>query len=225
LDPDALVMLPIGSPHKREFLDLVLARIDHLPVLLVATFRPEFQPPWTGQPSVTVIALNRLGRSDGTAMVRRLTGNAALLPQDVIAEIVERTDGVPLFVEEMTKAVLEAGAERGRGIAASVPSTRLGVAATLQASLMARLDRLGAAAKGVAQIGAAIGREFSYELAAAVGEPSEERLREALQRLVDAGLVFQRGAPPTAEYLFKHALVQDCVHQIQMSLSVPFTRP
>jgi predicted ATPase len=123
-----------------------------------------------------------------------------LLPQGVIAEIAERTDGVPLFVEEMTKAVLETGAERGREIAASVPSTRLGVPATLQASLMARLDRLGAAAKGVAQIGAAIGREFSYELAAVIGEPSEERLREALQRLVDAGLVFQRGAPPTAEY-------------------------
>ena len=159
-----------------------------------------------------MIALNRLGRSDGAAMVRRVIGNAAMLPQDVIAEIIERTDGVPLFVEEMTKAVLEAGAERGREIATSVPSTRLGVPATLQASLMARLDRLGAAAKGVAQIGAAIGREFSYKLAAAVGEPSEERLREALQRLVDAGLVFQRGAPPTAEYLFKHALVQDTAY-------------
>jgi predicted ATPase len=122
------------DPTSREFLDLVLARIDHLPVLLVATFRPEFQPPWAGQPSVTVIALNRLGRSDGAAMVRRLIGNAALLPQDVIAEIVERTDGVPLFVEEMTKAVLETGAERGREIAASVPSTRLGVPATLQAA-------------------------------------------------------------------------------------------
>ena len=145
-------------------------------------------------------------------MVQRLAGNAALLPPDVIAEIVERTDGVPLFVEEMTKAVLEAGAERGREIAASVPSTGLGVPATLQASLMARLDRLGPAAKEIAQIGAAIGREFSYELAAAVGELAEERLQEALQRLVDAGLVFQRGAPPAAEYLFKHALVQDAAY-------------
>ena len=145
-------------------------------------------------------------------MVERLAGNAALLPPDVIAEIVERTDGVPLFVEEMTKAVLEAGAERGREIAASVPATGLGVPATLQASLMARLDRLGPAAKGVAQIGAAIGREFSYELAASVGELSEERLQEALQRLVDAGLVFQRGTPPAAEYLFKHALVQDAAY-------------
>ena len=168
------------DPTSREFLDLVLARIDRLPVLLAATFRPEFQPPWVGQAHATVIALNRLGRGDGAVMVERLAGNAALLPPDVIAEIVERTDGVPLFVEEMTKAVLEAGAERGGEIAASVPSAGLGVPATLQASLMARLDRLGPAAKGVAQIGAAIGREFSYELAASVGELADERLQDAL---------------------------------------------
>jgi class 3 adenylate cyclase/predicted ATPase len=200
------------DPTSREFLDLVLARIDRLAVLLVATFRPEFQPPWAGQAHVTVIALNRLGRSDGAAMVERLAGNAALLPQDVVAEIVERTDGVPLFVEEMTKAVLEAGIERGREIAVSVPGASLDVPATLQASLMARLDRLGPAAKGVAQIGAAIGREFSYELTAAVGKLPEERLQDALHRLVDAGLVFQRGAPPMAEYLFKHALVQHAAY-------------
>ena len=200
------------DPTSREFLDLVLARIDHLPVLLVTTFRPEFQPPWAGQPHVTVMALNRLGRNEGAAMVERLAGNAASLPPDVIAEIVERTDGVPLFVEEMTKAVLEAGIGRGREVAASVPGARLGVPATLQASLMARLDRLGPAAKGVAQIGAAIGREFSYELAASVAELPEERLQEALHRLVDAGLVFQRGMLPAAEYLFKHALVQDTAY-------------
>jgi class 3 adenylate cyclase len=200
------------DPTSREFLDLVLARIDRLPVLLVGTFRPEFQPPWTGQSHVTVMSLNRLGRGDGAAMVERLAGNAALLPPDVIAEIVERTDGVPLFVEEMTKAVLEAGAERGREIAASVPSMGLGVPATLQASLMARLDRLGAAAKGVAQIGAAVGREFSYELAASVAELADEGLQDALRRLVDAGLVFQRGAPTAAQYLFKHALVQDAAY-------------
>jgi predicted ATPase len=200
------------DPTSRELLDHVLARIDRLRVLLVATFRHEFEPPWVGQPHVTVMALNRLGRSDGAAMVQQLAGNAALLPQDVIAEILERTDGVPLFVEEMTRAVLEAGAERGRETTASVPAASLGVPATLQASLMARLDRLGPAAKRVAQIGAAIGREFSYELAAAVGEFAEERFQEALQRLVDAGLVFQRGMPPTAEYMFKHALVQDAAY-------------
>jgi class 3 adenylate cyclase/predicted ATPase len=200
------------DPTSREFLDLVLARIDRLPVLLVATFRPEFWPPWAGQPHVTVIGLNRLGRSDGGAMVERLAGHAALLPPDVIAEIVERTDGVPLFVEEMTKAVLEAGVERGRMVAASVPVASFGVPSTLQASLMARLDRLGPGAKRVAQIGAVIGREFSYELAAAACEFSVERLREGLQRLVDAGLIFQRGAPPEAAYLFKHALVQDTAY-------------
>jgi predicted ATPase len=200
------------DPTSRELLDLVLARIDRLRILLVATFRPEFEPPWVGQPHVTVMSLNRLGRSDGATMVQQLAGNVALLPQDVIAEIVERTDGVPLFVEEMTKAVLEAGAERGRETAASVPAASLGVPATLQASLMARLDRLGPAAKRVAQIGAAIGREFTYELAAAVGELAEERFQEALQRLVDAGLAFQRGMPPTAEYMFKHALVQDAAY-------------
>jgi class 3 adenylate cyclase len=200
------------DPTSREFLDLVLARIDRLPILLVATFRPEFQPPWTGQAHVTVMSLNRLGRGDGAAMIERLAGNAALLPPDVIAEIVERTDGVPLFVEEMTKAVLEAGAERGRELAASAPATGLGVPATLQASLMARLDRLGAAAKGVAQIGAAIGREFPYELAASVTELPEESLQEALRRLADAGLVFQHGSPPAAEFLFKHALVQDTAY-------------
>jgi predicted ATPase/class 3 adenylate cyclase len=200
------------DPTSQEFLDLIFARIDRLPVLTAATFRPEFQPPWVGQAHATAIALNRLARGDGAALVQRLAGNAALLPPDVIAEIVERTDGVPLFVEEMTKAVLEAGAERRGAIAASVPSAGLGVPATLQASLMARLDRLGPAAKAVAQVGAAIGREFSYELAASVGELDEARLQDALKRLVDAGLVFQRGIPPEAAYLFKHALVQDTAY-------------
>jgi predicted ATPase len=199
------------DPTSREFLDLVLARIDRLPVLLVATFRPEFQPPWTGRPHVMVMWLNRLGRGDGVAMVERLAA-AAFLPPDVIAEIVERTDGVPLFVEEMTKAVLEAGAERRPEIAASVPATGLGVPATLQASLMARPDRLGPAAKGVAQIGAAIGREFPYELLSAAALRDEAETQAALGRLVAAGLVFQRGTPPAAEYQFKHALVQDTAY-------------
>jgi class 3 adenylate cyclase/predicted ATPase len=199
------------DPTSRELMDLTVDRVRHLPVLLAITFRPEFQPPWGGRAHVTSLTLNRLGERDGEALVQKLAGNAAL-NVDIVAEIVERTDGVPLFVEELTKAVLEAGAGCGRQVTASVLGAGLGVPATLQASLMARLDRLGPAAKGVAQIGAAIGREFSYKLAAAVGEPSEERLREALQRLVDAGLVFQRGAPPTAEYLFKHALVQDTAY-------------
>jgi class 3 adenylate cyclase/tetratricopeptide (TPR) repeat protein len=201
------------DPTSLEFLDLVLARIDRSPVLLAATFRPEFQPPWVGQAHATVIALNRLRRSDGAMMVERLASDIALLPPDVIAEIIERTDGVPLFVEEMTRAVLEAGTERAGEIASSVPSAVLAVPATLQASLMARLDRLGPGAKTVAQIGATIGREFSYELTGSVGELAEEYLQDALQRLVDAGLVFQRGTPPEAAYLFKHALIQDAAYQ------------
>jgi hypothetical protein len=157
------------------------------------------------------VALNRLGERHGSALVERLAGNAGV-SAELVAEIVERSDGVPLFIEEMTNAVLEAGAQRGRELVTSVPATRLGVPATLQASLMARLDRLGPSARRVAQIGAAIGREFSYELVSAVGELSEERLLEALGRLVAAGLVFQRGLPPAAEYLFKHALVQDTAY-------------
>ncbi len=200
------------DPTSRDFVDLIIASTGRLPVLLVATFRPEFHPPWVGQSQVTVVALNRLARSDGAAMVQQLAGNTAWLPQEMVAEIVERTDGVPLFVEEMTKDVLEAGVNRGRDIAASAPATGLGVPATLHASLMSRLDRLGPAAKEAAQVGAAIGREFSYELVAALAELCQEGLHEALRRLVEAGLVFQRKAPPDAQYLFKHALVQEVAY-------------
>jgi len=134
------------------------------------------------------------------------------LPPDVVDEIVERTDGVPLFVEELTKAVVEAGAERGYVSMAAVPSSSLAVPATLHASLLGRLDRLGPAAKNVAQAGAAIGRDFSHELLSAAVPLPEPELQDALRRLVEAGLVFQRGVPPAAEYLFKHALVQDTAY-------------
>jgi class 3 adenylate cyclase/predicted ATPase len=200
------------DPTSRELLDLTIERIADLSVLLVATYRPEFQPPWIGQSQVTVIALNRLGRREGAMLVHRLAGNLGALPPDVVDEIVERTDGVPLFVEELTKAVVEAGADRGHGSISAVPSSSLAVPATLHASLLGRLDRLGPAAKNVAQVGAAIGRDFSYELLAAAVPLAEPELQEALRRLVEAGLVFQRGAPPAAEYLFKHALVQDTAY-------------
>src|SRR5689334_6889613 len=201
------------DPTSREVLDLTVERITELPVLLVATYRPEFQPPWVGGSQVTVIALNRLGRNEGAALVARLAGNLGALPPDVVDEIVERTDGVPLFVEELTKAVVEAGADRDYvSMAAAVPPSSLAVPATLHASLLGRLDRLGPAAKTVAQVGAAIGRDFSHELLAAAVPLAEPELREALRRLVEAGLVFQRGVPPTAEYLFKHALVQDTAY-------------
>ncbi|MBV9201566.1 MAG: AAA family ATPase [Alphaproteobacteria bacterium] len=200
------------DPTSREVLDLTVEKITELPVLMVATYRPEFQPPWVGGSQVTVIALNRLGRSEGATLVYQLAGNLGALPPDIVDEIVERTDGVPLFVEELTKAVVEAGADRGYVSISAVPPSSLAVPATLHASLLGRLDRLGPAAKNVAQVGAAIGREFSHELLAAAVRLAEPDLQEALRRLVEAGLVFQRGAPPAAEYLFKHALVQDTAY-------------
>jgi predicted ATPase len=181
-----------------------------MPVLLVVTFRPEFQHAWSGQPHVTMQALNRLGGRDCVVLVQQLAGNAGL-SGDTVDEIVERTDGVPLFVEEVTKAVVEAGADRLA--LASIPASSVAVPATLYASLLARLDRLGAAVKQVAQTGAAIGREFSYGLlSASIDRLGERELNDALHRLVEAGVVFQRGAPPAAEYLFKHALVQDTAY-------------
>jgi TolB-like protein/predicted ATPase len=199
------------DPTSCEFVDQLVEWAGRYPVLLILTFRPEFRAPWVGQPEVTALALGRLGRADVTALVQCLTGDRATLPPHIIAEIVEHTDGVPLFVEEMTKAALEADSDPV--VIASVPASSLGIPATLHASLLARLDRLGPAAKQVAQAGAAIGREFSYELlAASVGELGERALNEALRRLVEAGLVFQRGTPPAANYLFKHALIQDIAY-------------
>jgi len=199
------------DPTSRELLDHTIARVERLPVLLIATYRPEFQPPWIGQAHVTMLALSRLGRREGAALVRQLAGNATTLSPDLLDEIIERTDGVPLFLEEVTKALLEAG-PGSRDAAAGIPSARAAVPATLQASLMARLDRLGPAARDIAQTGAAIGREFPYDLLAVVAARGESELRDALDRLVSAGLVFQRGTPPAADYQFKHALVQDTAY-------------
>ena len=201
------------DPSSRELLDMTVDRVARLPVLLLITFRPEFVPPWTGQAHLTTLTLSRLGRREGALLVERLAANRAL-PDEITAEIVERTDGVPLFVEELTKAVLEAAVE---GQDASEPISKaalpsLAVPATLHASLMARLDRLGTAAKEVAQIGAAMGREFSYELLILVAQKNEEEVRAALAHLSDAGLVFCRGTPPEANFLFKHALVRDAAY-------------
>ena len=199
------------DPTSLEAFGRSVDRIKTLPALLIITFRPEFNAPWVGQPHVTTLTLNRLGERDAAAIIERLVGNKEL-PADVMAEIVERTDGIPLFVEEMTKAVLEAESEgEARRTAAVVPSPALAVPASLHASLMARLDRLGPA-KEVAQIGAAIGREFSHALLAAVVRKPEAELGSALDRLVAAGLLFRQGVPPQATYLFKHALVQDAAY-------------
>jgi class 3 adenylate cyclase/tetratricopeptide (TPR) repeat protein len=190
------------DPTSRELLDLTVERVRRLPALLVITSRPEFQPPWAGRSHVTSMALNRLSERDGEALVQKLVGNTALTA-DIVAQIVGRTDGVPLFVEELTKAVLES-ADQGDRVA-EVP-------ATLHASLMARLDRLGPVAKEVAQIGAVLGREFAYELIEPVAQRDERELQAALGQLSDAGLLFCRGTAPLASYLFKHALVQDAAY-------------
>ena len=199
------------DPTSLEVLGKAVDRIATLHVLLVVTFRPEFNAPWVGKSHVTSLTLNRLGDRETTAIIARLVENREL-PADVMAEIVERTDGIPLFVEEITKAVLEAERERAAGrTAATVPSLAHAVPASLHASLMARLDRLGPA-KGVAQIGAAIGREFSHALLASVVRQTGAELELALDRLLEAGLLFRQGVPPHANYLFKHALVQDVAY-------------
>jgi class 3 adenylate cyclase/predicted ATPase len=200
------------DPTSRELLDLTIERVRNLPVLLIVTFRPEFQPPWTGQPQVTTLALNRLDRRDRTAFVAQIAG-AKALPDEVVGQIADRTDGVPLFVEELTKSVLESGLLREEAdrfvLEGALPP--FAIPTTLHASLLARLDRL-ASVRLVAQIGAAIGREFPYELLRAVSRLSHDELQAALARLVASELVFQRGAPPDAVYRFKHALVQDAAH-------------
>ncbi|MGC2201069.1 MAG: AAA family ATPase, partial [Stellaceae bacterium] len=200
------------DPTSRELLDLTVERVRSLRVLLVVTFRPEFQPHWIGQPQVTMLALNRLDRRDRTALVEQIAGGKPL-PAEVVNEIADRTDGVPLFVEEFTKSVLESGVlrEETDRYVLDRPLPPLAIPTTLQDSLMARLDRL-AAVRLVAQVGAAIGREFSYSLLRAVSRLDENELQSALDRLVASELVFQRGAPPEAVYTFKHALVQDAAH-------------
>jgi class 3 adenylate cyclase/predicted ATPase len=199
------------DPTSLEVLSRTVERIHGIPVLLIVTFRPEFDPPWAGQSRVATVTLNRLGERDITAIIDRLVGDKKL-PTDVMAEIVERTDGIPLFVEEMTNAVLEADSEgAARRTVAAVPSPALAVPASLHASLMARLDRLGPA-KEVAQIGAAIGRKFSHALLASVIRESGIELGSALDRLIQAGLLFRQGVPPHATYLFKHSLVQDAAY-------------
>ena len=200
-----------ADPSSVEVFGRLVDKIDGLRVLLFVTFRPEFAPPWIGRPRVTSLTINRLPPGEVMALIEQVAGNK-LLPPNIQQDIFERADGIPLFVEEMTKAVLEAENEvaAARTVAA-IPSPMLAVPASLHASLMARLDRLGSA-KEVAQIGAAIGREFSQALLAAVVRKQEAELQQALQRLVEAGLLFREGTPPEATYLFNHALVQDAAY-------------
>jgi class 3 adenylate cyclase/predicted ATPase len=200
------------DPTSRELLDLTVERVRGLPVLLIVTFRTEFQPSWIGQPHVTVLALNRLDRRDRTALVTQIAGGKAL-PDEVVAHIVERTDGVPLFVEELTKSVLESEllGEEGDHYVLDGPLPPLAIPTSLHASLTARLDRLGSV-RQVAQIGAAIGRWFRYALLRAISGLPENELQAALARLVASELVFESGAAPYTTYTFKHVLVQEAAY-------------
>jgi class 3 adenylate cyclase/predicted ATPase len=201
------------DPTSRELLDLVVERVRSLPVLLIVTFRPEFQPPWIGQPQVTTLALSRLDQSDRIALVAQIAGNK-MLPREVVDQIAERTDGVPLFVEELTKSILESGLLREEGnryvLDRALPP--FAIPMTLHDSLMARLDRL-APIREVAQFAATLGREFSYELLAVSSPLDEWMLQHGLARLVEAEVLYQQGMPPRARYLFKHVLIQDAAYQ------------
>jgi predicted ATPase len=198
---------------SHELLDQIVGRVAGLPVLLIATLRQETQVTWTGLSHVTALSLNRLDAHTGAALIAQIIGGR-LLPAELAAEIVERADGVPLFLEELTQAVIEgsAGDERGVDTLARAPLPSARVPATLHASLMARLDRLGAAAREIAQTGSAIGREFTYELLNLVSAQNQSELDDALQRLTDSGLLFQRGTGLGATFLFKHALVRDAAY-------------
>jgi class 3 adenylate cyclase/predicted ATPase len=199
------------DPTSLEVFSRFVDQIATLRALLIVTFRPDFEPPWIGRPHVTALTLNRLAQREVSAIVDRVVGNKPL-PASIRQDIVERSDGIPLFIEEMTKAVLEtesgSAAEQTVG---AIPFSGRAVPASLHASLMARLDRLGPA-KEVAQIGAAIGREFSHALLSAVLRKPSAELGSAFERLIVSGLLFRQGALPHATYLFKHALVQDAAY-------------
>jgi class 3 adenylate cyclase/predicted ATPase len=200
------------DPTSRELLDRIVHVAARLPLLLVVTARPEFQAPWSSAPQVTVLALSRLGAREGRALAEHVAGGKRL-PDEIVAQIVDRTDGVPLFVEELTKTVLESGClrEENGGFALDGPLPPLAIPTSLHGSLMARLDRLGPA-KQIAQFGAAIGRQFSHELLEAIAQLPGAELGEGLDQLVGSELVFRRGVPPRADYVFKHALVQDAAY-------------
>jgi predicted ATPase len=182
-------------------------------MLVLLTFRPDFSPPWTGRAHLTQVTLNRLPRRQAVAMISHVAQSKAL-PTEVVEQVVVKTDGVPLFVEELTRMVLESGLlqEQEERYALTGLLPPLAIPATLHDSLMARLDRL-ATVKGLAQFGATLGREFSYALLQAVAPWDEGTLQRGLQQLVEAEFLYQQGLPPQATYVFKHALIQDAAYQ------------
>jgi class 3 adenylate cyclase/predicted ATPase len=205
-----------ADPSTLEVLTLFLDQVPTTRLLALLTFRPEFTPPWGNRSHLSQLTLSRLGRSQVEALVEKVTSGKAL-PPEVVQQIVAKTDGVPLFIEELTKTVVESGLlreEEGRYVGAhgGAPIPPLAIPSTLHDSLMARLDRLSTV-REIAQLGATLGREFSYELLHAVSPLDEETLQHGLKQLVEAELLYQRGLGPLAQYLFKHALIQDTAYQ------------
>jgi predicted ATPase len=201
------------DPSTLELLSLLVDQGPTARILTLFTFRPDFSPPWTGRSHLTQVTLHRLPRPQAVEVIRQVAHGKAL-PPEVVEQIVAKTDGVPLFVEELTKMVLESGLlqEREDRYALTGPLPSLAIPATLHDSLMARLDRL-ATVKALAQLGATLGREFAYELLRAVAPWDEETVRRGLQQLVEAEFLYQQGLPPQATYVFKHALIQDAAYQ------------
>src|SRR5207249_1238917 len=201
------------DPSTLELISLVLDQTPTASLLVLLTCRPHFQPAWHHRSYLTEITVNRLPQNQSERLVERVT-DGKTLPNAVMQQIVEKTDGVPLFVEEMTKAILESGHlkevdghyELTRALSA------LAIPATLQDSLMARLDRL-VTAKAVAQYAAVIGRQFAYDLLSMVSQLDAATLQRELRRLVEAEIVYQRGVPPHATYSFKHALIRDAAYE------------
>ena len=200
------------DPTTLELITRLVVQAPELSLLLVTTARPEFVPPWPNDSHVSNIALTRLGRAEVHALVAGVAAGKSL-PGELLNQIAQRTDGIPLFIEELTKTILESGLLRDSGdrFELTGPLPPLAIPSTLHASLLARLDRL-ASVKDVAQIGAAIGREFSYALIAAVAVLPDKDLRAALDQLVLAELIYQRGEASEATYIFKHALVQEAAY-------------
>jgi class 3 adenylate cyclase/predicted ATPase len=201
------------APTTLEVLSLLVDQGPTARILALFTCRPDFHPPWTGRAHLTQVTLNRLPRRQAAELTGRVA-HGKVMPAEVMEQVVAKTDGVPLFVEELTKMVLESGLlqERADHYELSGPLPPLAIPATLHDSLMARLDRL-AAVKGLAQLGATLGREFSYALLQAVSPWDESTLRQGLHQLVAAEFLYQQGLPPQATYRFKHALIQDAAHQ------------
>jgi class 3 adenylate cyclase len=201
------------DPSTLELLSLLVDQGPTARILTLFTCRPDFSPPWTGRAHLTQLTVNRLPRRQAEEVIRQVA-HGKVLPPEVVEQIVAKTDGVPLFVEELTKMVLESGLlqERDERYVLTGPLHPLAIPATLHDSLMARLDRL-AAVKALAQLGATLGREFSYALLRTVAPWEEEIVQQGLHQLVEAEFLYQRGVPPQATYTFKHALIQNVAYQ------------